>query len=89
MRVRVRKNNHSTCYPISWAMREHQVVGRSINLPDEIATPINILIENVKSIGKPKQKAIIMELHEWEDGFMDVTEYERQCKSENRRFVLG
>lgn len=54
----------------------------SINLPDEISGPIDMLTKYLKAMGKPKQEQIMMELREWENGFMDVTEYEQRLQDE-------
>ncbi len=54
----------------------------SINLPDEISGPIDMLTKYLKAMGKPKQEQIMMELREWENGLMDVTEYEQRLQDE-------
>jgi len=54
----------------------------SVNLPDEISEPIDMLTRYIKAMGKPEQHRIMMELREWKDGFMDATEYEQRLQDE-------
>ena len=57
-------------------------VDLSINLPEEIATPIGWLTEHIKALGKPRRGQIELKLREWGDGFMDVPESERLFQAE-------
>ena len=54
----------------------------SVELPLKIIEPLNILTNWIKSIGYPKQTALIKRIENWDMDFTDINEMEKKLQSD-------